>query len=137
MASNTPSAFDLGSLIQLTSDLMVDSEVLLFFTLSLKLFLTVMTLNRGLLLVVVTEVVLFFTLVLKLFLTVMILIIGLYMCRLHYMPFIVGLLAGLAVLFYVYFKFLSGTVSFLDIFVLVHWWFGCGLAVLDGQTGTC
>ena len=89
MASNTPSAFNLGSLNWLTTDLVVVTKVVLFFALTSKLFLTVMTLNRGLPLVVVTEVVLLFTLVSKLFLTVMTLIIGLPLPRLHYMPFIV------------------------------------------------
>ena len=86
MASNTPSALDLGSLIRSTTDLVVVTEVVLLFTMSSKLFITVMTLNRGLPLVLVTEVVPLFTLVWKLFLTVMTLIIGLPLPMLHYMP---------------------------------------------------
>ena len=53
---------------------MVFTVVVLFFTLVFKLFLTVMTLNRSLPLVVVTVMVQLFILVTKLFLTVMTLI---------------------------------------------------------------
>ena len=79
----------------LSIDLVVVTGVVLFFTQTTKLFLTVITLIRGLPLVVVTKMVLLFTLVLKLFLTVMTLIMGLPLPGLHYMPFIVETLVSL------------------------------------------
>ena len=97
MASSTPSAHDMGSLMLLSIDLVVVTGVVLLFTQTTKLFLTVITLIRGLPLVVVKKMVLLFTLVLKLFLTVMTLIMGLPLPGLHYMPFIVKTLVSLLV----------------------------------------